>query len=279
MEVRDLWPAIFIELGVLKNPFLIGMLEMLELWLYRRASRVVTVTNSFRGNLISRGVPPEKVVNISNGVDLDYWVPQACDTAFKKGLGLEDKFVVLYIGAHGISHALTRILECAGQLKEYPEIQFVFVGDGAEKPTLIEYARRENLENVSFYKSVNKNQVSTFYALSDVCLVPLRDIPLFGAFIPSKIFEIMAMARPIIASLHGEAAEIINRSGGGIVVEPEDVAAIKKAILNLFENKKLRLDLGQNGHRFVRENYSRKMLADKYLSILEDAINSCKGYG
>jgi glycosyltransferase involved in cell wall biosynthesis len=277
MEVRDLWPAIFVELGVLKNPFLIGMLEKLELWLYRKAARVVTVTESFRQDLIRRGVPPEKVVTIPNGADVDYWVPQESVPGLKDKLGLENKFVVLYIGAHGISHALTRILECAGQLKEHPDIRFVFVGDGAERPTLLEYARREHLENVTFHQSVEKEQVMSFYALSDVCLVPLRDIPLFDSFIPSKMFEIMAMSRPVVASLKGEAADIIKRSGGGIVVKPEDASAIKNAILNLFDNRQLCRELGQNGRRFVCDNYSRKELADRYLSVLEDAIEVFNG--
>ncbi len=271
MEVRDLWPAIFVELGILKNQYIIGMLEMLELWLYRKAARVVTVTQAFRQNLIDRGIPPDKVVTIPNGADMDYWQPQACDPVLKSRLGLDNKFVVLYIGAHGISHALTRILECAAAVQDKRKIHFLFVGDGAEKPALVEYARQANLNNVTFHESADKEKVMSYYALSDVCLVPLRNIPLFDAFIPSKMFEIMAMARPIIASLKGEAAGIIQQSGSGIVVKPEDGDAIKKAILRLFKNKTLCLEYGQNGRDFVCDHYSRKALADRYLDVLEEA--------
>jgi len=271
MEVRDLWPAIFVELGVLKNKHLIAMLETLELWLYRRATRVVTVTQAFRQDMIARGVSPDKVVNIPNGADLDYWTPQERDQQLVGRLGLRDKFVVLYIGAHGISHALRRILESAAMLKEHHSIHFLFVGDGAEKPALVEYARQAELDNVTFHKSVTKDEVKSFYALSDVCLVPLRDIPLFDAFIPSKMFEIMAMERPIVASLKGEAADIINRSGNGIVVPPEDAGAIKDAILSMFNNQLLNLELGRSGRRFVNEHYNRRSLADRYLEVLSEA--------
>ncbi len=274
MEVRDLWPAIFVDLGVLRNPWLIRMLEMLELWLYRLADRVVTVTQSFRQNLIDRGVSPDKVVNIPNGADVDYWTPRPGDPQLRSKLGLEDKFVVLYIGAHGISHALTRVLECAKQLKENNDIQFVFVGDGAEKQRLLDYQKQERLNNVTFHNSVDKDQVMSFYAMSDACLVPLRDIPLFDSFIPSKMFEIMAMARPIIASLKGEAADIVKRSGSGIVVKPEDAGAIRRSILHLYNDSGLCQELGRNGRAYVCRHFSRKSLADKYLSVLSDAISA-----
>lgn len=274
MEVRDLWPAIFVELGVLKNPFLIRMLEMLELWLYRKATRVVTVTESFRKDLINRGVAPDKVVNIPNGADVDFWQPMDSTSFMRSKLGLENKFVILYIGAHGISHALTRILECAKELKDTSDIHFLFVGDGAEKPELIEYSQRQQLKNVSFHGSVGKEQVRSFYALSDICLVPLRNIPLFDSFIPSKMFEVMAMARPIVASLKGESAGIVEKSGGGLVTEPENVAEIKRSILHLYYNRQLCADLGKKGRQFVCENYSRQALADKYLRTIEGAIEA-----
>jgi len=276
MEVRDLWPAIFVELGVLKNPILIGLLEKIELWMYRHAVRVVTVTESFRQNLISRGVSPNKVVNIPNGADLDYWQPQEGAATMRKALGLEGKFIVLYIGAHGISHALIRILECAGKLKEEKGIHFLFVGDGAEKETLQAYAQKEKLHNVTFHKSVDKQNVKSLYAMSNVCLVPLRDIPLFDSFIPSKMFEIMAMQRPVIASLKGEAADIVLQSGGGLVVRPEDVDAIKEAILELFSKQELGRELGKNGRRFVREKYNRKTLAERYIDVLNDTVKPSK---
>lgn len=273
MEVRDLWPAIFVELGVLRNPHLIHWLERLELALYHRATGVVTVTDSFRQNIIGRGVAGEKVVTIPNGADVDYWQPQEVPTELRWRLGLEEAFVVLYIGTHGVSQALRRILDTASQLAGHTAIRFLFVGDGAEKPQLVEEAHRAGLDNVRFLDAVGKAEARALYALADVCLVPLRNIPLFETFIPSKMFEIMAMGRPIVASVAGEAAGILRRSDGAIVVPPEDSTAIGRAIVELQRDPERATSMGRRGREFVVQHYSRRMLANDYLGLMEAAIS------
>lgn len=277
MEVRDLWPAVIVELGMLRNRQMIRALEWLEMSLYHRARRVVTVTEAFRRDLIDRGIPARKVFTIPNGADVDFWQPTEPTLELRRRLGLEDRFVVLYIGAHGISHALSRLLESAGRLQEHPQIQFVFVGEGAEKEQLVRQAREAGLKNAQFLDSVAKEGVKEFYALADVCLVPLRDIPLFDTFIPSKMFEIMAMSKPIVGSLRGEAADILRRSGGGIVVEPEDSSAIAGAILRLYHQREQALEMGRRGREFVVENYSRRLLAARYMKIMEEAVDEYRG--
>jgi glycosyltransferase involved in cell wall biosynthesis len=194
----------------------------------------------------------------------------------RESLGLLDKFVVLYIGAHGVSHALGRILESAVHLKDQENIRFLFVGEGAEKAELVRRANELRLKNVLFYEPVDKEGVGRFYTLADVCLVPLRNIPLFDSFIPSKMFEIMAMERPIVGSVRGEAADILKRSKGALVVEPEDSKAIAEAILYLYHHKRERHAMGQEGRRFVSENYSRRSMANKYLEVLSEAVDVYK---
>ncbi len=276
MEVRDLWPSAFVELGVLRNPYLIALLEAWELHLYRQADRVVTVTSAFRENLIERGIPEGKVINIPNGADQEFWRPTSRPTALAAKLGVEDKFVVLYVGAHGISQALGRILESACLLLDQPRVQFLFVGEGAEKEVLVRRAAAEGLNNVQFLDSVNKDDVRKFYALADVCLVPLRDIPIFNKFIPSKMFEMMAMECPIVASVSGEAAAILNQSGGAVVVPPEDSQAIAGAIRNLADDHLRRAELGRKGRAFLIERYSRRALAGKYLDVIEAVCDEKK---
>ena len=271
MEVRDLWPASFEDLGVLTNRQLLSLLEMLEMFLYRRATRIVTVTEEFRRNLIDRGIQPEKVVTIYNGADVDYWQPQDPSEELRRKLGLEGCFVVLYIGAHGISQALSTILASANQLYDHPDIHFLFVGEGAEKELLVRQAQERNMPNVHFHDPVSKHEVQQFYALADVCLVPLRDIPLFKTFIPSKMFEIMAMGRPIVASLAGESAAILNRSGGALVVEPENADEITQAIIQLYQHPEQRQQMGEQARQFVIDNFARSALAAKYLDVLNDA--------
>ena len=277
MEVRDLWPAIFVELGVLRNPLLIGWLERLELALYRHAARVVTVTEAFRKNLVARGVPEKKVITIHNGADVEFWVPMDPSLSLQRELGLEECFVVLYIGAHGISHALSSILRSADRLKDRPNIQFLFVGEGAEKENLIQESRKIGLNNVHFLDPVDREKVKEFYALSDVCLVPLKDIPLFDTFIPSKLFEIMSMARPIVGSIRGEAADILIQSNGGFAVEPENDEAIAQNILWLYEHQEEAKTMGQNGRQFVFRNYSRRSLASLYIDVMQEAILQFQG--
>ena len=268
MEVRDLWPAIFIELGVLKNRQAIAMLEKLELGLYRRAARVVTVTESFRENLIARGVPDEKVWTIPNGANTEFWLDHREGAALRERLQLQNKFVVLYIGAHGISQALTAILRAAERLRDLPEVQFLFVGEGAEKEKLLQYAREHRVANVTFLDPVGKDEVRAFYSLADVCLVPLRDIPLFSTFIPSKMFEILSMSTPIVASVRGEAASILERSGGAMVVPPEDADALAQAIRELARDASRRAAMGERGRQFIIDHYSRAALASKYLEMM-----------
>lgn len=277
MEVRDLWPAVMVELGVLSNSYLRRALEHLEMSLYRNAARVVTLTESFRHDLIRRGVPAAKVVTIPNGADVEFWQPAASPPELRQRLGLEGRFVVLYIGAHGISHALGRVIESAQHLRAHTDINFLFVGDGAEKAQIVRSAREAGLKSVRFHDSVDKAAVKEIYALADVCLVPLRDIHLFGGFIPSKMFEMMAMAKPIVGSVRGEAADILRRSGGALVVEPEDSRAIAQAILRLYHNQGEARAMGKLGRDFVVENYSRRSLAANYLGVIEEAIQQYPG--
>lgn len=273
MEVRDLWPAIFVELGILRNQHLIALLEKWELALYRQATRVVTVTDAFRANLIERGVPGDKVITIPNGADVEFWKEKKPSKTLQRELGIEGCFVVLYIGAHGISHALGRILDAAEYLQGFPDIRFLFVGEGAEKAQLVKKARDLRLKNVKFLDPVDKEEVREFYALSDVCLVPLRDIPLFETFIPSKMFEIMAVGRPIIGSVRGEAANILEQSGSALVVPPEDSRAISESVLALYSHRDRAREMGRKGRRFVVANYSRRSLAASYLEVMEGAIS------
>jgi len=270
-EVRDLWPAVFVELGVLKNRFVIWTLERMEMFLYGRATRVVTVTKSFKDHIARRGVDAAKIGVVTNGVDLDRFAPGPKDAEFARSVGLDGKLVVLYLGAHGISHALARMLDAAERLRDLDDVRFVFVGEGAEKDALVAEAKRRGLANVVFKDGVPKDEVVRWYRLADVGLVPLRNVPLFTTFIPSKMFELLACGVPIVGSVAGEAAEILAASGGARVVPPEDVDAIVREIRALRDDPTARRRLGETGRKFVAEHYTRRKLAADYLAILESA--------
>jgi glycosyltransferase involved in cell wall biosynthesis len=275
-EVRDLWPGIFVDLGILKSRALIYALESVEMFLYRRSARVVVVTESFADTLRRRGLPPTKVVTITNGVDGRFFVPGERHNDVRCEHDLQNRFVVLYMGAHGISHGLSAILDAAAAVRHDPDIVLVFVGEGAEKAMLVRKAEALGLSNVRFYPGQPKASMPAWYAAADVVLVPLRRLPLFEQFIPSKMFEIMACARPIIGSVRGEARHILERSGGALIVEPEDAKDIAAAIARLKADPDLAARLGMAGRRFVLANYDRSALARQYLDLLEEVCDSTR---
>lgn len=269
MEVRDLWPACFVDLGVIRNPNVIRLLEMWELSLYRKANHIVTVTSAFKDDLVRRSVPITKVTTILNGADEEFWVPQEPTGVLDLAAGGSSGFNVLYIGAHGISQALSCILEAAREFKATDSVRFFFVGEGAEKAYLQSFATQMGLLNVHFLDPVDKEGVRACYADADICLVPLRNIPIFKGFIPSKMFEILAMGRPIIASLNGEAADILEASRGALIVPPEKPRLIASAIRQILERPSLAASLSYHGRAFVVDKYSRRALAARYIEVLE----------
>ena len=269
-EVRDLWPAIFVDLGVIRNRLVIACLERLELFLYRRAAAVVTVTRAFADDIARRGIAESKLHVVPNGVDLEAFQPGPPDLALRERLGCtEDDFLVLYCGAHGISHALGRLLDAAAELRTEPRIRFLLVGEGAEKQVLVARAKELELTNVAFHDSVPRDEVAPLYRAADVCLVPLRAVPLFRAFIPSKMFEILACGRPILASLEGEAAEILSASGAAVIVPPEDVSALTRELRRLAADADLRRVLAERGRPYVAAHFDRRILAGRYLEALQ----------
>jgi len=269
VEVRDLWPAIFVELGVLTNRRVIRALERLELAAYAAADQVVVVSDGFRQNLIDRGVPAAKVHTIRNGVTLEWFRPDSPGREEARArLGARpDDWLVLYAGTHGISHALPRVADAAallaGQL-----VRFAFVGDGADKPRLQRRVAELGLDNVTLAPAVPPSQVPELLAAADICLVPLRDVPLFATFIPSKMFEYLAAAKPVIGSVTGETAQIL-REAGAVVVPPEDSGALAGAIASLAADPARLAAMGKQGRAYVEKFFDRTELARQYRKILE----------
>jgi len=268
VEVRDLWPAIFVELGVLTSRRLIGLLERLELAAYAAADEVVVVSDGFRGNLIERGVPAAKVHTIRNGVDPGRFRPDApADPADRARLGARPgECLVLYAGTHGISHALPAVADAAAHLAGEP-VHVAFVGEGSDKPRLRRRVSELGLTNVTLTDPVRADQVPRLLAAADVCLVTLRDVPLFASFIPSKMFEYLAAARPVIGAVTGEAAQLL-REAGAVVVPPEDTEALADAIRVLAADPARRAAMGRRGRAYVERFFDRTQLAAEYRKII-----------
>jgi glycosyltransferase involved in cell wall biosynthesis len=273
-EVRDIWPQSAIELGVLKNRRLIRVLEAIEMHLYARAALIVPVAESTRAYLLSKGVPAEKIRVIPNGVDAQYLASAGiAPDDVRKRLGLQDKFIVSYIGTHGMSHALDVVLRVAKRFSEDPGIHFLFVGEGAEKANLKRLAENLWLHNVTFLDEQPREDLLGFYRASDVSLVPLKRLPIFKKVLPSKLFELMGTGCPVICSVEGEAARLVADAEAGLCIEPESSDALAVAINRLRAEPELRRQMGASGERFVKTHYLRRALAEKYLDALITAAD------
>jgi glycosyltransferase involved in cell wall biosynthesis len=272
VEIRDLWPAIFVELGVLTNRRVIGMLERLELAAYAAADQVVVVSEGFRADLVRRGVPPEKVHTIRNGVDLGRFSSGPGSSVDRDGrrarLGAgPDDCLVLYAGTHGISQALSAVADAAARL-DGRAIRFAFVGDGADKKRLQRRVDELALRNVVLLPGVPSAEMPALLAAADICLVPLRNVPLFASFIPSKMFEYLAAGKAVVGSVTGEAAQIL-ADAGAVVVPPEDSGSLAAAIGALATDPQLRAEIGRVGRVFAERYYDRAALAREYRKILD----------
>jgi len=269
-EVRDLWPRSIVEVGALPADHLaIRGLEQLERLLYRKADRIVVVTESFVDEIAAHGIDRGKISVITNGVDLELFQPR--DRALARArLGLpRDAFIASYVGTHGMAHGLTMLLETARQLRERggaaARARILLVGEGAEKAKLVEAARAENLDNLLFWDQRPREEVAQVMAASDACLVLLKDAPLFRTVIPSKIFECMGAARAIVSTVDGESRRILEAAGCGIFSPPEDSTALASLLARLAADPSSLDALGKSGRAHALAHYSRPALARRYL--------------
>jgi glycosyltransferase involved in cell wall biosynthesis len=272
LEIRDLWPDYMVQMGVLKNAAAQRALFALERYLLKRARHVVVVTESFRERVAGKGVPRELIDVIPNGVDAEryYRDPDAPaplpDLERKNG-----ELIAGYLGNFGAGQELRTVLEAAARLRHSaPHVRFVLVGDGTEKARVVERWRELKLDNVSIHPPISKDQTRAFYNACDLNLVPLAPIPIFSETIPSKIFEVMACQRPVLASVAGEAARIVRESGAGTVTPPGDAEAMAAAIERLARvDPDEREAMGRRGRSYVCREFNRETLAERYLEILD----------
>lgn len=276
-EVRDLWPAIFVEMGILKPGFILNTLERLELFLYKRADAIVTVTKGYAATIAGRGIDPHKIYTITNGV-ADKEIAQVevlSHTGVAEKLRQELQIdaltkVVLYIGNHGEAQALGQVVDAARQLIDQPNILFLMVGEGSDRDRLLKLG--EGLPNLRFLPSQPREKVWPFYLMADVGIVCLKDIEGFKTTIPSKMFEIMAAGTPIVAGVAGEAAQILQHSGAAQVVPPEHSTQMAEAIRVLVADTELYNKSAAAGPLFVRKHFTHSALAGQYVGIFQKLI-------
>lgn len=273
-ELRDIWPESIKAVGAMQDSLAIRVLEKIELFLYRNASRIVAVTHAFKVSLIRRGIEGNKIDVITNGVDLSNFAPQPKDVGLGAELGLNGCFVAGYIGTHGLAHGLETLLDAAQILEQMPgaeNIRILFLGDGAKKAELVDSAKSRGLRNVVFVASVPKDQVPRYWSLLDVSIIHLRKTDLFTSVIPSKLFECMGMGIPVLHGVAGESAAIVQTERVGEVFESDNAHQLVDALLKLRADETRFKNYQANGLSAAKR-YDRKQLAANMLKILHGVI-------
>jgi glycosyltransferase involved in cell wall biosynthesis len=268
-EVRDLWPESILAVDAMRDNVLVRALKGVARYLYRHSTRIVTVGHGYKRQIEQRyAIAADRMDVVPNGIDTSLFVPGPRENEVRREYGWGDRRVLLYVGTHGMAHALHVVLEAAREFRDEPDKLFVFVGEGARKDQLKRQAAELELTNVQFIDQQPKQRIPLFYAACDIGLVTLRNTPLFQDVLPSKIFEYLGMERPVIISVDGEARRLVEEAGAGEFVPPENVTALVDAVRRLTAAPERLEAMGRSGRQYVLAHYDRKALAARYADLL-----------
>jgi glycosyltransferase involved in cell wall biosynthesis len=267
-EVRDLWPDFAIAVGVLKNKILISASEWLERFLYHHADRIMVNSPGFIDHVTSHGA--RQVTLIPNSVDVAMFVSRADPAIFREEHELQDRFVIVYAGAHGLSNDLDVVLDAADILKSDKKIHLLLIGDGKEKPALIARTKRQRLTNVSFLPPRPKQTMPDVLGAADACLAILKPLELYKTTYPNKVFDYMAAAKPVILAIDGVIRQVVDSAGGGVFVQPGDPQALAAAIKTMAADPAHASSMGMAGYRYVRKHFNRQDIASQLLDLMEE---------
>jgi glycosyltransferase involved in cell wall biosynthesis len=269
-ELRDIWPESIQSVGAIKHKKILRLLEKIELGLYKDCDRVIAVTEAFKRNLIKRGVKANKISVITNGSNMKLFHIRDKNQDLIKELNLEGKFIIGYIGTHGMAHSLDFIIKTIAKI-DISSIHFLFIGNGAMKKIIVDLAKELNLKNITFLNSIAKEEVPKYLSIIDVSLAPLKKSNTFKSVIPSKIFEASAMRKPTLLGVEGQAKEIIDKYGAGVAYEPENEIDFIDKLYSLYYNKDL-YSRCQDGCSKLATAFDRRLLANNMLDIFQTVI-------
>jgi glycosyltransferase involved in cell wall biosynthesis len=267
LEIRDLWPAFAIDIGLLANPVMIALSRGLESFLYARAAHIMVNSPAYQDYLLEKGIASSKITLIPNGADIDLFDPTTSGESIRRQWKLDGKFVVTYAGALGLANDLPTILRAAQRLRAQPDIHFLVVGDGKERTNLETLADELDLPNLTFTGSVVKAELPSVLAASDVCVATLKDIPMFRTTYPNKVFDYMAAGRATILAIDGVIRQVVEAAGGGIFVPPGDDAAMAKVVQRLSQDRQLVQSMGCSARDYVVEHFDRRQHAAQFAEL------------
>jgi glycosyltransferase involved in cell wall biosynthesis len=272
-EIRDLWPAVPIELGVLKAGTAIKSAEWLEQRLYDGAERVVVLSEGARDALVERGIPAEKLVLIPNAADLDVFRPDVVDRQFRAEHGLEGRFVALYAGAMGRANGLDQLVDAADALRRWGDnrITIVALGDGGERPRLEERARELGLDNLRFLPAVPKEELAGVVGAADVTLTVFAPYPVLETNSPNKFFDSLAAGKPVVVNLDGWLRRLVEENDAGVWVPAGNAEGLAGALSSLAANPEKVEAMGRNARALAEREFGRDEMADRLARTLEEA--------
>lgn len=269
-ELRDLWPDSIKTVGAIKQGRVLDLLEKIELSLYRDSDKVIAVTQAFKANLIDRGISQKKIKVVTNGSNMELFTPREKDQTLLRALKLQDKFVIGYIGTHGMAHSLDFITQAISKIDD-PNIHFLFIGDGAKKSEIVSLASALDLKNITFLDPIAKEEVPRYLSIIDVSLAPLKKSDTFKTVIPSKIFEASAMQKPTLLGVEGQAKEIIEKYNAGLCFQPENEEDFITKV-KLMKDDKFLYKSYQEGCKQLALDFDREKLANDMLEILKNLM-------
>ena len=267
-ELRDLWPESMAAVGVISGGLAMRTIAALAQFLYDRADCIVSVTESFVSILGSRGIAESKLAVVRNGVSLADVKPGPKENGLREEVGIHpDDFLTTYVGTLGMAHGLKSVIAAAEMTRGEP-IHYLFVGEGAERAELEHEVEQLGLTNVTFLGGQPRERIPLILNASDAILVHLRDDPLFNSVIPSKIFEAMAVAKPIVLAVEGESADIVRNAKAGVVIRAESPTELAEALRRLRLDPGLARELGLNGRHAAENEFCRRAAARRMLGVL-----------
>lgn len=270
-DMQDLWPESALASGLLKPGPLVSMLHALARWVYRRADRILVVSDTTARYLAGRGVEPAKIRIAKHWVDESIFDTARSTRDVRAELGLGDRFVAMFAGNLGLVQGLDTLLDAAALLREEP-MAVVFVGDGADRARLEARAREMGLSNVRFAGRHPATAMPDFFRAADALLVHLRPSAIAGHAVPTKMLAYLAAGRPIVCAVPGAAAELAHQSGAGPVIPPGDPHALANALRHLAAMPaSAREALGARGRAYLHEHFNRFRVIGEYEAILREA--------
>lgn len=274
LQIEDLYPGAAVAAGVLRNRKAIVFFSAMERFLYKRATHVSLISESFRRDLLRKGVSSEKITLIPVWADPDIVKPLPKENAFRDQHGLNGQFVVMYAGTMGHTSALEEVLDAAEILQHEVGVRFLMVGEGIKKAELEKRARNKGLGNTLFLPFQPRQAFAEMLAAADVSLVTLNSNS-SETSLPSKIFNIMASARPILAVTppENEIAALVEEARCGFIIPPGHPELLAEAIMNMRKQVVLLREMGQNGRSQLEARFTRECCVEMHEHMLLNLCN------